>query len=675
MKRVIIFLLFASLLLLPTAFAKDKTDGERLRDLGLMKGVNGQLNEGDELNRAQLAILVLRLNGMEEEASKFTEDQGFIDVPKNEWYYAYINFAKSKDLMNGIGDGKFDPDGVVSEEMVATVLMRALGHSPNWGAARSEMAKMGIKPKVKNGENILRGEVFSYMYGTLKQKIKGKEETLADELKVVLEAEEAPVLIGRIYDRDNHKYNYVDTEGNPVDYQPEEKVYERETNYLKYEEAGYILYDKNDVMLSEQPFPIRKNYYSNDSRERRDILLSPDAYIVIDKDRTILKQGNIVTPEGYELIDGTETYLVFKKSNNPKGEALGIFPEIIHSIDGVELHPYPIGTEEDYLKIDNELSVLLYRPINERYVSVNFVNRSQNGGYPQGGSVYDLEKKQFLAMIDYNQSFELIGLNEFVQKRNWAALVANYYDYRDESVVAEEPRGIGFDENLMQLSWKYGSDYGVPYVYSSEDTEVRTYGLIDKSFKFIAEPIYDHIVDWGLNTYFEVGMDGKYGLLDNKGELVYAIEYDNVKYSHTNQLITLIKGDENIYLDLDLKPADMSKYIEDKDVLTNGYVIKLNRGNYTHGLFDDKGNEVLPMGGPLDYMEKAGVLVRRVGESHEILDLTGNVLPQFDGYASFYEVGAGRIGAYGSDGMGYVLDSDGEIVLGPYDSSIHYFEK
>ncbi|MBR6915097.1 MAG: S-layer homology domain-containing protein, partial [Clostridia bacterium] len=49
---------------------------------------------------------------------------GFSDVAETRWSYPYINYTVEQGLMNGVGDGKFDPAGTMTRGMVVTVLYR-----------------------------------------------------------------------------------------------------------------------------------------------------------------------------------------------------------------------------------------------------------------------------------------------------------------------------------------------------------------------------------------------------------------------------------------------------------------------------------------------------------------------------------------------------------------------
>ena len=56
-----------------------------------------------------------------------TDEQSFSDVSKEEWYYDAVDYAVQNGLMNGVGDGKFDPEGSMTRAMLVTVLWRYEG--------------------------------------------------------------------------------------------------------------------------------------------------------------------------------------------------------------------------------------------------------------------------------------------------------------------------------------------------------------------------------------------------------------------------------------------------------------------------------------------------------------------------------------------------------------------
>ncbi|MGM9553855.1 MAG: leucine-rich repeat protein [Faecousia sp.] len=48
----------------------------------------------------------------------------FADVPKNAWYVGAVEYAVRNGLMNGVGNNRFDPEGKITREQMATILYR-----------------------------------------------------------------------------------------------------------------------------------------------------------------------------------------------------------------------------------------------------------------------------------------------------------------------------------------------------------------------------------------------------------------------------------------------------------------------------------------------------------------------------------------------------------------------
>ena len=46
----------------------------------------------------------------------------FTDVPNGKWYTDAVAWAAENGVVNGVGDGKFEPDGSVTREQMATIL-------------------------------------------------------------------------------------------------------------------------------------------------------------------------------------------------------------------------------------------------------------------------------------------------------------------------------------------------------------------------------------------------------------------------------------------------------------------------------------------------------------------------------------------------------------------------
>ena len=70
-----------------------------------------------------LAVLIV----LSVSAGAFAAGSGFDDVPANAEYAAAVDWCYENELMQGVADSRFDPDGTLTRAMVATILYRAEG--------------------------------------------------------------------------------------------------------------------------------------------------------------------------------------------------------------------------------------------------------------------------------------------------------------------------------------------------------------------------------------------------------------------------------------------------------------------------------------------------------------------------------------------------------------------
>ena len=86
----------------------------------LMGGIgDGKFDPEGTMNRAMLVTVLWRCAGKPTGAKN-----PFSDVPAGEWYTAAVAWAAENGIVNGVGDGKFDPLGNVTREQIAVILCR-----------------------------------------------------------------------------------------------------------------------------------------------------------------------------------------------------------------------------------------------------------------------------------------------------------------------------------------------------------------------------------------------------------------------------------------------------------------------------------------------------------------------------------------------------------------------
>lgn len=85
---------------------------------------DGLLHEGDSLTRAQLATIIYRLLDDESIAQYSNEGLAFSDVATDAWYAPYVNVIQAAGIVNGVGGGRYDPNGKVTWAQIVTILTR-----------------------------------------------------------------------------------------------------------------------------------------------------------------------------------------------------------------------------------------------------------------------------------------------------------------------------------------------------------------------------------------------------------------------------------------------------------------------------------------------------------------------------------------------------------------------
>ncbi len=92
----------------------------------LRRDENGELHLYDRVTRAEFVTLLSRAENWDLSG---VSAGSFTDVPASHWAAQAIEKAAALGAVNGIGGGKFDPDGWVTEEQVYTILVRRAGYA------------------------------------------------------------------------------------------------------------------------------------------------------------------------------------------------------------------------------------------------------------------------------------------------------------------------------------------------------------------------------------------------------------------------------------------------------------------------------------------------------------------------------------------------------------------
>ena len=94
---------------------------EALASRGIINGMGaGKFQPNKTMTRAEFAAIVTRALGLEAKNTK-----AFADVPSSKWYAGYIGTANRCGIVNGVGGGKFNPDGTITRQEAAAMVTRA----------------------------------------------------------------------------------------------------------------------------------------------------------------------------------------------------------------------------------------------------------------------------------------------------------------------------------------------------------------------------------------------------------------------------------------------------------------------------------------------------------------------------------------------------------------------
>lgn len=100
---------------------KNKSAIEALSSRGIINGVTKDAFMPDNtMTRAQFCAITVRALGL-----PLNIGNTFSDVPDEAWYASYIETAYLYGIVNGTGEDKFSPDGLITREQAAAMLSRA----------------------------------------------------------------------------------------------------------------------------------------------------------------------------------------------------------------------------------------------------------------------------------------------------------------------------------------------------------------------------------------------------------------------------------------------------------------------------------------------------------------------------------------------------------------------
>ena len=129
---------------------------EALATKGIINGMgDGTFSPNKTMTRAEYCTMVVKALELTPKANS-----DYSDVPASAWYAPYVGTASRYGIVNGIGGGKFDPNGTITYWQAAVMIARAAKALGFETAANADAQPQG---------NILRCEIAQMLYDMLKE--------------------------------------------------------------------------------------------------------------------------------------------------------------------------------------------------------------------------------------------------------------------------------------------------------------------------------------------------------------------------------------------------------------------------------------------------------------------------------------------------------------------------
>ena len=110
----------------------------------LMNGMGGgKFEPNGSMTRAMLVTVLWRYAGSPAEGTN-----GFSDVPNGDWYTQAVAWASKNGVVNGVGSGRFDPNGKITREQMAVILFRYTNQQGINTGKRGDFGKFADANKV-----------------------------------------------------------------------------------------------------------------------------------------------------------------------------------------------------------------------------------------------------------------------------------------------------------------------------------------------------------------------------------------------------------------------------------------------------------------------------------------------------------------------------------------------
>jgi subtilisin family serine protease len=153
---------------------------------GIMTGISdARFGPDERMTRAMLVTILYRLHG----GPVVRENAAFDDVDDTAWYGEAVNWAAQSGIVNGVAKGRFEPDGNVTREQFAAILLRYAAFT-DADPQGNPAVRLDFKDADKISDWAVEGAMYCYRKGILT----GKPGGLFDAQGTAARAEVAAML-------------------------------------------------------------------------------------------------------------------------------------------------------------------------------------------------------------------------------------------------------------------------------------------------------------------------------------------------------------------------------------------------------------------------------------------------------------------------------------------------
>jgi hypothetical protein len=111
---------------------------EVLAAKGIINGVAvDQFNPGQTVRRADFIVMLMKTLGLQDKA-----DSNFSDIQEGIYYYDAVGIARKLGIVNGTGDGRFNPSAEISRQDMMVMTVRALQLTAGWQAQETDTSNL-----------------------------------------------------------------------------------------------------------------------------------------------------------------------------------------------------------------------------------------------------------------------------------------------------------------------------------------------------------------------------------------------------------------------------------------------------------------------------------------------------------------------------------------------------